>query len=192
MLIIPRRRLCTWPGVRGQSPGTLAVAVATSARLWASSHPPLCPLHRISCIPKEMGKEEPLCTNPGIMRKINGIFRQYLESSTYSDPSLPVPVTGFVPLCCFVDAPTASETPHHPLRVIATQEPPTPGCPQGCPQVCPRWVRGAGASPRHLHLPSLYLPPGLCIAAITDTLKHNDLAVSVMDDRTFLSGLNHC
>lgn len=68
---------------------------------------------------------------------------------------------------------------------------PGQGWPQG-PRVYPCWVQGAGASPPHLHLPSLYLPPSLCIAAITDTLKHNDLAVSVMDDRTFLSGLNHC
>lgn len=76
----------------------------------------------------------------------------------------------------------------------------SPNPAQGCP--VPGWVPlapGAGCwcwglvlSPPHLHLPSLYLPPSLCIAAITDTLKHNDLAVSVMDDRTFLSGLNHC
>lgn len=129
------------------------------------------------------------------MRKINVILRQYLECSTYSDPSLPIPVTGFAPLCCFVDAPTAPKTLHRPLRAIAMQEDawdPQPRLSPGLsPDLSPLGARG-WCFPRHLHLPSLYLPPGLCIAAITDTLKHNDLAVSVMDDRTFLSGLNHC
>lgn len=87
------------------------------------------------------------------MRKINVIFRQYLESSTYADPSLPIPVTGFVLLCCFVGAPTTSQTPHHPPRAITMREDAwdPPAVPRAVPGSLPAGCKG------------LVLPLGICI-----------------------------
>lgn len=74
-----------------------------------------------------------------------------------------------------------------PKSVPTTQAELTPGSP-GLSQLS----AGVWCFPLGICISPAFISPSLCIAAITDTLKHNDLAVSVMDDRTFLSASNHC
>lgn len=201
MLITPCRRARTWPRPAGQTRAPVAVPVPPP-RLWqAVTH---CPMPSLEPYRSEMRREESRCATPGMTTELAARPPQKKAIIWGMKPeACPKARTRpWVSLCSFVGAPWAALSPAraggHWGDPQVPRSSPSPG--QGCP--VPGWVPlapGAGCwrwglvlSPPHLHLPSLYLPPSLCIAAITDTLKHNDLAVSVMDDRTFLSGLNHC